>query len=152
MAFRLMAIGLAAAAGLSAAPVLAKAQPQAGTMSVATFLTKAESLRKKGPLALMSSDLKLVTNQIKADSESIRSERQAAIAAGRPQNHCPPASGVKMTDKDIIEAMQAVPAAERARTSTREALRSAVSDHLEAGDSPELVLVGGQHGQTMPLH
>lgn len=106
---------------LLAAALLVVAAP-ASAMDVQTFLTKAEALKKKGPLALFSSDVKLLTDQVKTDGAAIRAERLAAEAAGKPVNHCPPAGGVKLTDKDIVIAMEAVPAAERARTSTKQAL------------------------------
>ena len=93
-------------------------------MPVSTFLTKAESLKKKGPLALFSGDLKLLTNQVKSDARQLREERLAAKAAGRPTAFCPPDAGVKLTDKDILVAMQAVPPADRARTDTRAALKA----------------------------
>ena len=114
MRFRLM-IGLA----LVAAPMAA-----ASAMPVSTFLAKAESLKKKGPLALFSGDLKLLSKQFKADAAQIRSERLAAKAAGRPTAFCPPEAGVKMTDQDVLEAMQAVPPPQRATTSTRSALKA----------------------------
>ena len=96
----------------------------ASTMSVQTFVTKAEALKKRGPLALFSGDLKLLMNQVKADSASLRAERLAAKQAGRPQAFCPPEGGVKISDKDIMSAMQAVPAPRRASTDTKSALRS----------------------------
>ncbi|MEO7635226.1 MAG: hypothetical protein ABIS38_06225 [Sphingomicrobium sp.] len=96
----------------------------ATAMPVATFLTKAEALKKKGPLALFSGDLKLLTNQVKADAGKIREERLAAKAAGKPTAFCPPEGGSKLTDKDILAAMQGVPAADRARTDSRLALRN----------------------------
>ena len=96
----------------------------AHAMPVATFLTKAEALKKKGPLALFSGDLKLLTKQIKSDAASLRSERLAAKAAGRPTAFCPPEAGAKLTDNDILVAMQAVPAASRGSTDTRAALRA----------------------------
>ena len=108
---------------IAAALLLGAAAP-ASAMSVAAFLTKAESLKKKGPLALFSGDLKLLANQIKADGASIRAERLAAKAAGKPTAFCPPEAGVKLTDKDVMAAMQAVPAPQRARTSTRDAMRA----------------------------
>lgn len=95
----------------------------ASAMPVATFLTKAEALKKKGPLALLSGDLKLLTNQVKSDAGKIREERLAAKAAGKP-TFCPPERGTRLTDKDILAAMEAVPASERARTDTRSALRA----------------------------
>ena len=93
-------------------------------MPVSAFLTKAHALQKKGPLAMLSGDLKLLTRQIKADAGKIREERLAAKAAGKPAAFCPPEGGAKLKDKDILAAMEAVPASERARTDTRVALRN----------------------------
>ena len=112
-----MKLRLVAAFALAAAPLT-----PAAAMPVSAFMAKAEALQKKGPLALFSGDLKLLTNQVKADAASIRAERKAAEAAGKRLNHCPPEAGVKLSDKDVLAAMQAVPPAERARTSTRAAL------------------------------
>lgn len=109
---------------LIAAALLLGAAAPASAMTVAVFIAKAESLKKKGPLALFSGDLKLLTRQIKADGASIREERLAAKAAGKPTAFCPPEAGVKLTDKDVMLAMQAVPAAERSRTTTRTAMRA----------------------------
>lgn len=103
---------------LAAAPLAA-----AEAMPVSTFLAKAEALQKKGPLAIMSSDLKLLTGQVKGDFGELRAERLAAKAAGRRTAFCPPEAGAKLTDKDILAAMQAVPPAQRASTSTKDALR-----------------------------
>ena len=96
----------------------------ASAMPVDQFLGKAEGLRKKGPLALFSGDLKLLTNEIKANSQQLRAENQAAVKAGRPKAYCTPANGVSLSDKDILAAMQAVPVPQRASTSTRDALRA----------------------------
>lgn len=93
-------------------------------MPVSTFLAKADRLQKKGPLALFSGDFKLLMNQVKADAAQLRAENKAAEAAGRPKAYCTPASGVKLTNKDVVGAMQAVPPAERASTSTKAALRA----------------------------
>ena len=101
-----------------ATPVAAPAMP------VATFLGKAEGLKKKGPLALFSGDLKLLTNEIKANSLQLRAENQAAVKAGRPKTYCTPGTGVSLTDKDILAAMQAVPPQQRASTSTKDAMRA----------------------------
>ena len=106
-------LALLCASPLSAAPRL----------NVATFLARAQALERKGPLAIFSGDLKLLTNQVKADFAEIRQERLAAKAAGKPTGFCPPEKGVKLSDKDIMAAMQAVPVADRARTDTKSALR-----------------------------
>jgi len=116
MKFRLL-LGLA----LVAVPLSA-----AAAMPVSTFLAKAE---KKGPLAMFSGDLKLLAKQVRADAAQIREERLAAKTAGKRTAFCPPSGGAKLTDKDILAAMEAVPAAERSRTSTKDALRAFLARH-----------------------
>jgi hypothetical protein len=113
MKFRLVLGGLLMLAPLAGAHA----------MPVSTFLDKATALQRKGPLAMFSGDLKLLMNQVKADAQQLRSERLAAEAAKRPAAFCPPAKGASLSDKDILKAMQAVPAAQRPRTSTKDALR-----------------------------
>jgi hypothetical protein len=105
---------------------LAAAMPltAASAMPVSTFLDKANRLEKKGPAALFSSDLKLLTRQIKADAAELRAENKAAEAARRRKAYCTPAGGVKLSNRDILEAMNAVPPAQRASTQTKEAMRS----------------------------
>ncbi len=112
MAFRVL-FGLA----LAVTPLAA-----ASSMPVGTFLTKAEALQKKGAMAIFSRDLKLLLNHIKADLTQIRTERLVAKAAGNRMIFCPPAAGAKLTDKDILGAMQAVPQAQRSSMSTKVAL------------------------------
>jgi hypothetical protein len=106
------------ALALLAAPAAASAMP------VSTFLAKAEALQSKGALAMFSGDLKLLMNQIKADAASLRADNKAAEAAGRPKAYCSPAGGVKLSNRDIMGAMQAVPPAQRATTDTKSAMRT----------------------------
>ena len=113
MRFRLLI-----AIALGAAPSAALAMP------VATFLSKADALQRKGPMALFSSDLKLLTNQIKRDAGELRAENKAAEAAGRQKSYCAPAGGVKLTNRDIMGAMNAVPPPQRGTTQTKDALRA----------------------------
>jgi hypothetical protein len=100
------------------------ASTAASAMPVSTFMTKADGLRAKGPFALLSGDLKLLTNQIKADSLALRADNQAAERAGKGKAYCTPAAGVSLSEKDILAAMQAVPAPQRTSTSTKDALRA----------------------------
>lgn len=95
----------------------------AGAMPVSTFLAKADRLQKRGPAALFSSDFKLLTRQVKADAVELRGENRALEAAGRPKAYCAPSGGVKLTNRDILTAMNAVPAQQRATTRTKDALR-----------------------------
>jgi len=109
------------------APLLLLAVPAAlaaQSMPVATFLAKANVLERKGPLAMFSGDLKLLLGQVKGDFAQIRQERLSAKAGGKPAPFCPPDVGVKLSNRDIMAAMQAVPQPDRARTDTRAALRA----------------------------
>jgi hypothetical protein len=111
-----MKLNLVAAVALLMIPAAAPAMP------VQTFLAKANALKSKGPLALLSGDYKLLMNTIKADAGALRNEREAAKAAGRKPPYCPPGP-ITMGSSEIMRVMQAVPAAERPRTDTRDALR-----------------------------
>ena len=113
MTFRILAGAL-----LALAPVAATAMP------VSTFLAKADKLQEKGPLAMFSGDLKLLMGQIRTDAAELRAENKTAAAAGKPKAYCTAPGGVKMSNRDILSAMQSVPPADRARTSTKDALRA----------------------------
>ena len=43
----------------------------AAAMPVSTFLAKAEALKKKGPLAIFSNDVKVLMNQMKQDDDTL---------------------------------------------------------------------------------
>ena len=115
MKYRLFLAGLA----LTAVPFAS-----ASAMPVSTFLTKADALQKKGAMAVFSKDLKLLMNQIKQDAGELRAANQAAVAAGKPKAYCTPGKGVKLTNRDVLDAMRAVPPQQRAATSTKDALRT----------------------------
>lgn len=110
---------LLAAVGCAAFPIAA-----ASAMPVATFLAKADALEKKGAMALFSGDLKRLTGQVKKDAAELRATNAALAKAGKPKAYCTPAAGAKLSDRDILEAMRAVPPAQRANTSTKDALRA----------------------------
>ncbi|HEX8261651.1 MAG TPA: hypothetical protein VF547_02130 [Allosphingosinicella sp.] len=95
----------------------------AQAMDVASFLAKADALQKKGMMALMSSDYKLLKNEIVTHSQTLRNERLAAQKAGRRPAYCPPAkSGLK--SDEILAAFRSIPAAQRPRTDVKDALRA----------------------------
>jgi hypothetical protein len=105
---------------LAAAPLGAL---QAQSMPVSQFLGKAEALKKKGPLALFSSDLKLLKAEIQKSGASLRAERLAAKAAGRRQAFCPPEGPASLNSEEVLNHMRSIPAAQRPRMPVREAMR-----------------------------
>jgi hypothetical protein len=111
-------IKLLAAALLAIVPLGA-----AQAMDVATFLAKAEALQKKGMMALMSSDYKLLKSEIEANAKALGAERAAAVSARRKPAFCPPGK-VNLTSGEIVSAFQTIPAAQRPRVQVKDALRA----------------------------
>lgn len=111
---RLTLIAIAAAVGASSA----------SAMPVSTFLTKADGLKAKGPLALLSGDYKLLKNEVSNSMNSLRAERLAAPKLGKRPAYCPTQQSGGMDVDEILSAMRAIPAPQRERTEVRDALRS----------------------------
>jgi hypothetical protein len=95
----------------------------ASAMDVATFLAKADTLQKKGMMALMSSDYKLLKNEIVTHSATLRAERLAAERAKRKPAYCPAAKS-GLNSNEILAAFRSIPAAQRPRTDVKDALRA----------------------------
>ena len=110
-------ISLALIASLSLASPLMAAP---GDMNVAAFLAKADALRAKGPMALFSSDFKLLKSEGEAAGEAYRSRLNAERAAGRPSS-CPP-KGAKVSSDKLLAFLRTYPDAHRPRTSMKQAI------------------------------
>lgn len=83
-------------------------------MDVATFLQKADALKAKGPLALFSSDLRLLKSEMETAGKQLRSEKQARDKAGLPPRSCPPKDAKPMTaDQFLAEMHKLSPADQR---------------------------------------
>lgn len=105
------------AAALVVVPVTA-----AHAMTVAVFLQKAEALKRRGPLALLSSDLGLLKTEVRTAAAQLKSEREGAVRAGRRPAFCPPAN-VSLNAEEVLNHMRSIPAAHRPRMEVRDALR-----------------------------
>ena len=99
------------------------ASSAANAMDVATFLAKADALKSRGPLALLSSDLGLLKNEAQNAGQALKAERLAQAAAGQPTAYCPPAQS-GMNSDELIAAMRAIPAADRPRISVQSAMKA----------------------------
>ena len=97
---------------------------QAQTMPLPQFLTKATALKKKGPLALFSSDLKLLQKEVQASGSQLRAERLAAAKAGRKPAYCPPDKGGALGAEEVLAHFQSIPAAQRERMRVKDGMRS----------------------------
>lgn len=110
-------------AGLVMAAVLAGSGAAAQAMPLPAFLQKAEALQRKGPLALLSSDLSVLKNEVRAATEALRAERLAAKRAGRPQAYCPTQEGGSMNSDELLAALRQIPPAQRAHMDVKDGVR-----------------------------
>jgi hypothetical protein len=85
---------------------------QAQSMPVSTFLTKADALKKKGPLALFSSDIGLLKKEIQNSAKTLRAEQIAAKKAGRKLPYCLPEKA-SFNSTELLDHFRSIPAAQR---------------------------------------
>ena len=102
---------------LAASPVLA----EPGDMSAAAFLAKADALRAKGPMALLSGDIKLLKSEGQAAGLAYRARLKAEKAAGQPPHSCPPPKS-RINSTQVIEHLRTYPAPTRTRTTMKMAI------------------------------
>jgi hypothetical protein len=93
----------------------------ANAMTAQTFYTKATALKRQGYSAMFSSDLKLLTNEMKAAVKSVKAENAVAKANGKPL-YCAP-DNVQINSDEVIAAFGAIPASRRKNMSVRAAWR-----------------------------
>jgi len=95
---------------------------QAQSMNADAFYKKAIALKAKGPLALMSRELKPLIKEARAAGLKARAARLAAQAAGRRPRYCPPEGSKRLGHKEFLNEMGAIPLAERVRIDMTEAM------------------------------
>jgi hypothetical protein len=85
---------------------------QAQSMPVSQFLAKAEALKKKGPLALLSGDVGVLKAEIQNSAKSLREEQVAAKKTGRKAPYCMPEKA-SINSNEVLAHFQAIPPAQR---------------------------------------
>ena len=115
---------------LALAPVSAA---NAQNMPLNQFLAKATALEKKGPLALMSSDLGRLKKEMQTAGKALAVERRAAIKAGQKPAFCPPEKQAGFSPGEILGHFRALPAAQRARMTTKDGFRSLLAKRYPCG-------------------
>lgn len=96
----------------------------AQNMPLSTVLAKADALKAKGPLALMSSDLGLLKREMQATAAALKAEREAAVKAGRKPAFCPPSKPVPISSNDMLAHFRTFPPAQRARMTSTDGMRT----------------------------
>lgn len=106
--------------------LVASTAASAQSMNADVFLTKANGLMAKGPLALLSSDYRLLKREGEAAGAALKVERKALIAAGKPTAYCPPAKGSLSSD-ELIGGLKAIPVVERRSMDMKAAMRAVLA-------------------------
>jgi hypothetical protein len=90
---------------LIAVPAAASAQ----SMNAETFYQKGLSLKKKGPLAIFSGNLKPMMSEGQAAGKAASVERRAALKAGKKPRYCPPAEVKGMASTEFFDRLARLP-------------------------------------------
>ena len=90
-----------------------------GDMPLPEFLEKASRLEARGPLALFSSDLKLLEKEVKGGAVQYRARLESDAAEGRRPDSCPP-RGMEISSDEFLAHLRSIPAARRARMNVRD--------------------------------
>ena len=102
---------------LLAVPAAASAQ----SMNAETFYQKAMGLKKKGPLALFSGDIKVLMREGQGAGKAAGMARKAALKAGTRPRYCPPSEVRGMGQSEYMDRLARIPQAERRRIDMTEA-------------------------------
>jgi len=103
---------------LSAAALVAALVPAlALAMTTGEFVAKADKLKAQGMMAMMSSDIGLLRDEMKTVGLAWRGDVDAARAKGRTDLGCPPPKGqTKVDPEELVNAFRAMPAATPVKT------------------------------------
>ncbi len=113
---------LVLACALLAVPVAAS------SMTVAEFLARANALKAKGMMAMMSSDLPVIRGEMQAATTAYRTDVDAARAKGRTDLGCPPPKGqAKMSSDTIMADLAAMPKGAQAKMSVKAGLYASMT-------------------------
>jgi hypothetical protein len=83
-------------------------------MPVSQFLAKADALKKKGPLALFSGDIKVLKAQIQNSAKAYGADVGAARKAGKLTHSCPPAgTSLSMNSDELLAYFNSIPPSQR---------------------------------------
>jgi hypothetical protein len=95
----------------------------AEAMTVAEFLAKADALKAKGMMAMMSPDISVLRSEMQAATTAYRTDVDAARAKGVTTFGCPPPKGkANITSDMVIADFAAMPKAAQPRTTVKAGL------------------------------
>lgn len=106
---------------IAAACILSCGAATAQNMPVSTFLAKADALKAKGIMAMMSSDIGLLKSEVQSAGLAYRAERKASEAKGNPPEICKP-ENAKLDSDELMASFRTIPAAMRPKTTVKQGM------------------------------
>ena len=85
---------------------------RAQSMPVATFLAKADALKKRGPFALLSSDYGKLKAEVNNSAKALGAEQSAARKAGRQPATCMP-NNISIATDELLNHFRSLPRAQQ---------------------------------------
>ncbi len=92
-------------------------------MPATLFLTKANRLVARGPLALFSSDLKLLQKQAEDAGDELHDEHRRLLEARQPTDWCAPPTKY-LAARELIVGLRAIPRDRLAQMDIKAAMRT----------------------------
>ena len=92
----------------------------AQSMNADAFYTRGRALEKKGVMALMSSDLKVLSNEMKGAVKVVDARERAARANGAAPTYCR-TDKTKLSGQEVLNELGRIPAAQRRAMTTTDA-------------------------------
>ena len=89
-------------------------------MNVATFLAKANALKAKGMMAMLSPDIKVLQSEAQAAGMAYRGQLEAERKAGHPSS-CPP-QGARVNSDELLAQINTYPAGKRTQITVKTAM------------------------------
>lgn len=93
----------------------------AQNMPVNDFLARADALQHKGAMALFSSDISLLKQEVVKSGAAWRESLKAEAAAHKPPSACPPPPPLGLTSADILASFKSIPADQREHMTVKNA-------------------------------
>jgi hypothetical protein len=90
-------------------------------MSVSNFLAKADALKAKGMMAMLSSDVGLLKTEMQTAVQSFKADEALAKKAGNPPTACVPPK-TKLDSEEIMGYFRTIPATQTPRISVKTGL------------------------------
>jgi len=112
---------------IGCATLVASSPVVAQNMPLSVFMPKVEKLQSSGMMAMFSSEVKVVTSEVKAGFKDYRADLKLETSTGHPSS-CPPEK-VPVDSNELLKSFATVPREQRANTTVKQAVGRYMAQH-----------------------